>query len=189
VPQLLPRPLVDLRLVTPATLLRWHRTYRPPNRPAHRSRTRSATSCCAWLRTTRPWDTESLGELVELGYQIAANAVWRSSTPPRASASQAVTQQALIPARGLDGDTDRPMSDPRLRYDVHRRVDTERTAAGLRIYDPRGMHVNGWRVAGVALGCVNTVYGLVRARRVRCKSMYESVRIHARPIQANTTPV
>ena len=61
--RLLPAALRGSRLVTPGTLLAWHRrlitskwTY-PAGRAARRPARRSATWCCGWPGRTRPGDT------------------------------------------------------------------------------------------------------------------------------------
>ena len=61
--RLLPAALRGSRLVTPGTLLAWHRrlitrkwTY-PDGRAARRPARRSATWCCGWRGRTRPGDT------------------------------------------------------------------------------------------------------------------------------------
>jgi putative transposase len=82
--RLLPRPRWATFLVTPATLLRWHRnliarkwTYprRPPGRPPVQTRIRALVLRLATQNPT--WGHRRIqGELVGLGYRVAPSTVW-----------------------------------------------------------------------------------------------------------------
>jgi transposase len=84
--RLLPRELLDHRIVTPATLLRWHRalvarhwTYRPHAHPGGRPSTTAATRTLV-LRLaaeTCTWGYRRIhGELVGLGVSVCPSTVW-----------------------------------------------------------------------------------------------------------------
>jgi putative transposase len=83
--RLLPRPRWSAFFVTPATLLRWHRdliarrwTYphRRPGRPSVRAETRNLVLRLAAENAT--WGHRRIqGELVGLGYRVAASTVWK----------------------------------------------------------------------------------------------------------------
>ena len=85
--RLLPRELLQTRIVTPATLLRWHRqlvtrhwTY-PRNKPSVGGRPRTAAVIQAlvirFARENPTWGHRRIhGELVGLGYRVAPATVW-----------------------------------------------------------------------------------------------------------------
>jgi putative transposase len=82
--RLLPRPRWATFLVTPATLLRWHRTLiarkwthpqRWPGRPTVRAEIRALVLRLA--KENPKWGHRRIqGELVGLGYRVAASTVW-----------------------------------------------------------------------------------------------------------------
>jgi putative transposase len=82
--RLLPRERRHHRLVTPDTLLRWHRTllqrhwtkpHRPPGRPSRSQELRSLILRMAAENPT--WGYRRVhGELLQLGYQVAPSTVW-----------------------------------------------------------------------------------------------------------------
>ncbi len=83
--RLLPPPLRQLRLVSPRTLLRWHaqlvaRRWSYPRRPSGRPPTAPALQALM-LRMAREnprWGYRRIqGELVSLGYRVAASTVWK----------------------------------------------------------------------------------------------------------------
>jgi putative transposase len=85
--RLLPRQLRRCRIVTPATLLRWHRelvarhwTYRKRGAPAGGRPPTPAAICVLVLRLAREnptWGYRRIhGELAGLGYRVAASTVW-----------------------------------------------------------------------------------------------------------------
>jgi len=88
--RLLPRSRWPIFFVTPATLLRWHRqliarhwTYphAKPGRPPVAQQIRELVQRLAAENPT--WGHRRIhGELVGLGYQVAASTVWKSCTKP-----------------------------------------------------------------------------------------------------------
>ena len=84
--RLLPRPRWSVFFVTPATLLRWHRqliarhwTYpHAQTRPATDRPGRSVTLVLRLAAENPTWGHRRIqGELVGLGYQVAASTVWK----------------------------------------------------------------------------------------------------------------
>ncbi|MEE6312099.1 integrase core domain-containing protein [Plantactinospora veratri] len=99
--RLLPRPRWASFFVTPATLLRWHRnlvarqwTYpRQPGRPSTRAELR--TLVLRLVQENPAWGCRRIqGELIGLGYRIAASTVWKI-----------LTQAGLDPAPRRSGPT------------------------------------------------------------------------------------
>ncbi|GIF02457.1 integrase core domain-containing protein [Paractinoplanes rishiriensis] len=112
--RLLPRPRWATFLVTPATLLRWHRTLiagkwtyprRRPGRPPVRAEIRALV---LRLATENPsWGHRRIqGELVGLGYRVAASTVWSILTnagvdPAPRRSGPTWTQFLTAQARGI----------------------------------------------------------------------------------------
>jgi len=112
--RLLPRPQWEAFLVTPGTLLRWHRelvrrrwTYprRRPGRPSVRGEVRAIVLRMAAENPSRGY-RRIQGELVGLGYQVAASTVWailqRVGIPPAPQRASETWRSFLrAQARGL----------------------------------------------------------------------------------------
>ena len=114
--RLLPRPRWATFLVTPATLLRWHRTLiarkwtyprRRPGRPQVRVAIRALVLRLA--KENPCWGHRRIqGELVGLGYRVAASTVWSILTkagvePAPRRTGPTWTQFLSAPAKGDPG--------------------------------------------------------------------------------------
>jgi transposase InsO family protein len=112
--RLLPRPRWATFLVTPATLLRWHRTLiarkwtyprRRPGRPPVQAEIRALVLRLA--NENPSWGHRRIqGELVGLGYQVAASTVWSILTnagvdPVPRRAGPTWTQFLTVQAKGI----------------------------------------------------------------------------------------
>jgi len=72
------------RIVSPATVLRWHRDLLTDAGPSCAAAVLAAVArlpsctdwCCGWPQRTQPGATAGFGELAGLGYQLAPSTVW-----------------------------------------------------------------------------------------------------------------
>jgi putative transposase len=145
--RLLPRPGWSVFFVTPATLLRWRRellarhwTY-PHARPGRPPVDTQIRDLVLRLAAENPsWGHRRIrGELVSLGYQVAASTIWKSSMPiagptPQCRHDRPTTQsvgQILVPPTSAPvGEADDGIAKmarcaastgvPRLRYSTRR---------------------------------------------------------------------
>ena len=110
--RMLPRELVRVRVVTPQTLLRWHRqlvarrwsypskTTPPGGRPPTSAMIRDLVGCVVVIRFAREnstWGHRRIqGELVGLGYRLAPGTVW--NIVPRAGLGPAPRRRGAVVA-------------------------------------------------------------------------------------------